>query len=60
MVQQRALYAGVMTDPGGPAVVPSLPEADLPLIDAQSLPKGALCEACKHTGGAELAAGDEV
>ena len=49
MVQQRALNQGVMPGPGGPAVVPPLPEADLPLIDAQSRPKGALGEAREHT-----------
>ena len=41
-------------------MVPPLPEADLPLIDAQSLPKGALGEAREDTGSPELAAGDEV
>jgi hypothetical protein len=41
-------------------VVPPLPEADLPLIDAQSRPKGALGETREDACGAELASGDEV
>jgi len=41
-------------------VLPSLPEADLPLINAKSRPKGALGQAREDTGGAELAAGEEV
>ena len=35
-------------------------QTDLPLIDAQSRPKGALGQAREDTGRAERAAGDEV
>ena len=40
--------------------MPPLPEADLPLIDAQSGPKAALGETREDACGAELTPCDEV
>ena len=59
MVQQRALNKGVVADPGGLAVMPPLPEADLALVNAKCCTKGALGQASQHTrGAARRGAGD--
>ncbi len=60
MVRQRPLNICVMPGPCGLAVVPPLPDADVPLVDAQSRTKFAPGEARAQTCAAKLAAGVEV
>ena len=60
MLQQGLLNADVITGTRGSAVVASLPEAYLALVNTKCCSKGALGEACQDTSGAELTSGDQV
>ena len=60
MLQQRPLYARMMHYAGGLGMMPSLPKADLALVNAHSGSKGALGQASQDASSTKLASRNKV